>query len=58
MAPTITHLLWRWSGGGSNITAFRLVDPNNLLVMEVVRYICTVLYSYGSINIITPFHLV
>ncbi len=25
--------------GGTNITAFRLVDPNNPLVMEVVRYL-------------------
>jgi hypothetical protein len=25
--------------GGTNITAFRLVDPNNPLVQEVVRYI-------------------
>jgi ionotropic glutamate receptor len=24
--------------GGTNITAFRLVDPNNPLVQEVVRY--------------------
>jgi hypothetical protein len=24
--------------GGTNITAFRLVDPNNHLVQEVVRY--------------------
>jgi hypothetical protein len=25
--------------GGTNITAFRLVDPNNPLVVEVVRYL-------------------
>ena len=31
--------------GGTNITAFRLVDPNNPLVQEVVRWVPTSLPS-------------
>jgi hypothetical protein len=49
--------------GGTNITAFRLVDPNNPLVVEVVRYLQLTMqlvdledFRYGSTNIFNTFN--